>query len=279
MSVSEAIKFRREFVETYNVGVTLLADRFTEESMDMGRTATFDVAPLGGRMSTRSIDGKIPRRSRTDTQVPIVLDERVVKEEITNFEAFTSQSDERAKMNRSVMISVNEEIDYHILTELANATNSFSTTAAPITHKTATKAIAALGRNKVGIGAKDLTWIISPDMEAQLQNLHSYTSADYVSTKPLETGGNQYSKERKIRDWLGCGWIVHPNLPGAGTASCTSYLVHRAALGCAVPSKRIQYEAGKIPGELAEYVVAGLMMGVKILQNAGILKFIHDDTA
>jgi hypothetical protein len=279
MANPEAVVYRREFIENFNVGATLLMDRFTEESMTMGRSAVFDVATLGGRMSVRSVDGRIPRRSRSDTQVTCTIDERVAKEEVTDFEKFTSQADERAKINRSIMISVNEEIDYHILTELANASTSYSASAAPITLDTATKVIATLSQNKVPIGAQDLTWIISPMMEAKLQTIQGYTSSDYVATKPLDSGGNQFSGQRKIKSWLGCGWIVHPNLPNTGTSSCTTYLVHRRAFGLAVPTSKIQYEAGRIPGELAECAVAGLMMGAKILQNAGILKFIHNDAA
>jgi len=279
MANPEAVVYRREFIENFNVGATLLMDRFTEESMTMGRSAVFDVATLGGRMSVRSVDGRIPRRSRSDTQVTCTIDERVAKEEVTDFEKFTSQADERAKINRSIMISVNEEIDYHILTELANASTSYSGSAAPITLDTATKVIATLSQNKVPIGAQDLTWIISPMMEAKLQTIQGYTSSDYVATKPLDSGGNQFSGQRKIKSWLGCGWIVHPNLPNTGTSSCTTYLVHRRAFGLAVPTSKIQYEAGRIPGELAECAVAGLMMGAKILQNAGILKFIHNDAA
>ena len=203
----------------------------------------------------------------------------MAKEEVTDFEKFTSQADERAKINRSIMISVNEEIDYHILTELANASTSYSSSAAPITLDTATKVIATLSQNKVPIGAQDLTWIISPMMEAKLQTIQGYTSSDYVATKPLDSGGNQFSGQRKIKSWLGAGWIVHPNLPNTGTSSCTTYLVHRRAFGLAVPTSKIQYEAGRIPGELAECAVAGLMMGAKILQNAGILKFLHNDAA
>ena len=279
MANPEAVVYRREFVESFNVGATLLMDRFTEESMTMGRSAVFDVATLGGRMSVRSVDGRIPRRSRSDTQVTCTIDERVAKEEVTDFEKFTSQADERAKINRSIMISVNEEIDYHILTELANASTSYSSSAAPITLDTATKVIATLSQNKVPIGAQDLTWIISPMMEAKLPTIQGYTSSDYVATKPLDSGGNQFSGQRKIKSWLGAGWIVHPNLPNTGTSSCTTYLVHRRAFGLAVPTSKIQYEAGRIPGELAECAVAGLMMGAKILQNAGILKFLHNDAA
>lgn len=279
MANPDAVIYRREFIQTYNVKVTLLADRFTEERMSIGRSAVFDVSTLGGRMSVRSNDGRIPRSAIEDTQVTVPLDERVKKHEITDFLKFTSQADERQKMNVSLMDSVNEEIDFHVLTELGNATNAYSAAAAPITLDTAARVIATLAQNKVGIGAKDLTWIISPMMEAKLQTIQGYTSADYVSTKPLESGGNQFSGERKIKSWLGAGWIVHPNLPDVGTASCATYLVHRRALGLACPTDKTQYEAGRIPGELAEFSVAGLVMGCKILQQPGILKFLHNDAA
>ena len=74
MANPEAVVYRREFVESFNVGATLLMDRFTEESMTMGRSAVFDVATLGGRMSVRSVDGRIPRRSRSNTQVTCTID-------------------------------------------------------------------------------------------------------------------------------------------------------------------------------------------------------------
>jgi hypothetical protein len=247
--------------------------------MTMGKSAVFDVAALGGRMSTRGIDGRVPRSNRADAQVTCPIDERVRKEEINDFEAFISQSNERAKINASLMRSVNEEIDWHVITELANATNSYSATAAPITLDTAAKAIATLAQNKVPISPSDVTWIVSPMMEAKLQTIQGYVSADYVSSKPLETGGNQFDGTRKIKSWLGAGWIVHPNLPGAGTASCPTYIVHRRAFGLAVPQNRMEYEAGKIPLELSYGAIVGLMMGAKILQNSGVLKFLHNDLA
>ena len=120
----EAIKYRREFIAAYNTSVSLLKDRFTPESMDMGRSAVFDVTAVGGRMSKRSIDGRIPRTNVSDTQVTVTLEEYVQKFEVTDFEAFTSQSDERAKMNHRIMESTNQELDYTILTELANASTT-----------------------------------------------------------------------------------------------------------------------------------------------------------
>ncbi|HUS97581.1 MAG TPA: hypothetical protein VMX97_12645, partial [Hyphomicrobiaceae bacterium] len=195
MTVPTAIKYRREFIGAFNTGVSLLKDRFTPEAMDIGNSAVFDVTAVGGRMQTRSIDGRIPRTNVSDTQVTATLTEYVKKFEVTDFEAFTSQSDERAKMNHRIMESVNQEMDYHVLNELANASTSYSGTAGAISLDVATKVIATLAGNQVAINPNDVTWIVSPFMEAKLQNITGYTSSDYVTGRPLETGGNQFANQ------------------------------------------------------------------------------------
>lgn len=278
MSVPVQIAYRNQYVEDFHVGLPLLADRFTDESMSVGRSAVFDIHEFGGRMSRRSIDGGIPRRERAARQVTVNLEEYVDKEEITNFEKFISQSDERSKINRSLNTRSHEEVDYVIMNALAGATVEYQAGAAAITQDLAAKVIATQVEKKIPIGAQDLTWIVSPKMEAKLQQIIGYTSSDYVSTKPLETGGNQYDGSRKIKSWIGCGWIVHPNLPNVGTALCTTYLVHRRAIGLAKPLSMMQYEAGKIPGELADYAVCSLTMGAAVLQQTGVIKFHHNDT-
>ncbi len=277
MSVPESIKYRREFIGAFNTSVSLLNDRFTEESMDMGRSAVFDVTAVGGRMQKRSIDGRIPRTNVTDTQITCTLEEHVKKFEVSDFEAFTSQSDERAKMNHRIMESVNQEIDYNVLTELSNAANTAAGSGAAITIALATETIAELAANQVAINPNDVTWIVSPYMEAKLLQLNAYSSADYISTKPFENP-NQFENMRKLRSFLNVGFIVHPNLPGVGSATCTTYLVHRPALGLAMPQGQIKYAAGYDDQDHYHYCSSTLKAGSKILQDAGILKFVHDDS-
>jgi len=279
MAVPEAIKYRREFVAAFNAGVSLIKDRATPESMDMGRSAVFDVAAVGGRMQQRAIDGRIPRTNVSDTQVTCTLSEYVKKFEVTDFERFTSQSDERAKMNHRILESVNQELDYNIKVELANASTSYSATAAPITLDTATRVIATLASNQVPINAEDVTFLVSPFLEAKLQNIQGYASVDYVMGRPLETGGNQFQNKQMSKRWLNVTWIVDPNLVGVGTSSCTCYIWHRRALGVAMPTEQIKYSAGYDDQDHYHYASATLKAGTKILQNTGILKFLHNDLA
>jgi hypothetical protein len=278
---TDMIKYRRQFIGAFGVKSSLLVDRATNESIDQGTSVVFDVTQIGDRMATRSIDGRIPRSNPTDSQVTAALTEFVKKYEVTNFEAFKSQSSERDKMNFRIMGAVNREIDYTILTELANTSTEYSgsSTAAAITLDIATKAIARLAEAGCEISPNDVTWVISPRMHAKLLTLASYTSSDYVPSKPLAGNSGQYTGDRKIKSWLDCGWIVHPNLPGVGTSSCTTYLFHRNALGAAVPTEQIKYFAGFNEEDQYYYASASLKANAKILQQAGMMKFLHNDTA
>jgi hypothetical protein len=279
MSVPESIKYRREFVASFNTSVSLLKDRFTTESMDMGRSAVFDVTAVGGRMEKRGIDGRIPRTNVSDTQVTVTLDENVKKFEVTDFEKFTSQSDERAKMSHRMMESVNQELDYNILNEMANATQEYAASASAITTAIANKAVAKFGAQQIAVNPNDVTWIVSPYLNAKLMDIQAYTSSDYINSKPYDGNSNQFENQRKIKSWLDIGWIVHPNLPGVGTSSCTTYLVHRRAFGCAVPTNQIKYSAGYDDQDHYHYCSSTVKLGSKILQSAGVMKFYNDDTA
>ena len=279
MPGTDAVIYRREFVAAFNTGVTFLKDRSTPQSMSLGGSAVFDVAAVGGRMAVRSIDGRIPRTNVTDTQVTCTLAEHVKKFEVTDFEKFKSQSDERAKMSHRIMESVNQEIDYNFMTELANASNAYNTTAEPITLEGATRCIATLAANQVPINPMDVTFLVSPFLEAKLQNIKGYASQEYVSVRPLETGGNQFQNQVMMKRWLNVSWIVHPNLPNVGTSSCACYIWHRRAMGSAAPEEQIKYSAGYDDQDHYYYASATLKAGHKILQQGGILKFLHNDLA
>ncbi len=279
MASSEAIKYKREFIKQFNTSISLLKDRGTPESMDFGRSVVFDVAATGGRMQQRSIDGRIPRTNVSDTQVTATLQEYVKKFEVTDFETFTSQSDERAKHNNRILETVNQEFDYNFKAELANASNTYSATAAPITLDTATRVLATLAANQVPMNPDDVTFLVSPFLEAKLQNIKGYASQDYVMGRPLQDGGNQYQNKTMVKKWLNATWIVDPNLVGVGTASCACYVWHRAAIGVAMPTTQIRHGAGYDDQDHYYYNSATLKAATKIIQQPGVLKFLHNDLA
>lgn len=280
MATPQAIQYRRDFIRSFNQTVTLLADRCTDEAMSHGISAVFDVTDLGGDLGERSIEGNLPKLTSNDKQVTATLKEYGGTFEITDFEKFTSQSDERAKMNAKIMARTNRRLDKVLLSELDNATTQWNSgTAVTMTPAIATQIIARLAEGEVPINPQDVTFIGTPMMRHQLMKSASYASSDYVSVRPYEGDQAQYTNERKIKSWLDVGWVFSSLLPGVGTATAKSFIFHRNAIGCAKPENQIMYTAGFDEQHHKHYCSGTVKAAAKILQQGGVIEVVHDDTA
>lgn len=278
MALPEMIKYRNEFIEGFAQTESILMDRCVEESMDMGAAVVFDIADLSGELPERGVDGRLPRLSSNDTTVTCTLKEYGGTFEITDFERFKSQSDERKKINRKIYARTNRRLDKVYINELNNATTQWNSgTAITVNVDTVLSIIAELGEAQIPVSPDDVTWVISPKMEAKLGSLPQYNSADYVSSKPFEGNAAAFTNQRKIKSWANVGWVVSPLLPGVGTATCTTFLYHRAALGCARPTNQIMYTTGFENQHHFHYASGTVKAAAKILQNGGIIKVTHAD--
>ena len=279
MAIGEAIKYRNEFIDGFAQTESILMDRCVEESMDMGAAVVFDVADLSGELPERGVDGRLARLSSSDSQVTCTLKEYGGKFEVTDFEAFKSQSDERAKMNRKIYSRINRRLDRVYIAELNNATTQWNSgTAITVNMDTITSIIAELGEAQIPVTPEDVTWVVTPKMYGKLETLTPFTSADYVASKPLEgSASGKFTNSRKMKSWCQVGWAVSPLLPGVGTSTATTFLYHRNALGCARPSNQIKYAAGYDDQDHFHYASGVVKAAAKILQNGGIIKVTHAD--
>ena len=279
MATPESIKYRNEFIEGFAQTESILMDRCVEESMDSGASVVFDVADLSGELPERGIDGNLPRLSSSDAQLTCALKEYGGYFDITNFEIFKSQSDERKKMNRKIYSRINRRLDRVYIAELANATTQWNSgTAITVNVDTITSIIAELEEAQIPVNPDDVTWVVTPKFHAKLETLQQFTSADYVSSKPMDgSAGAGFENKKKMKAWSRVGWTVSPLLPGVGTSTATTFLYHRNALGCARPSNQIRYAAGYDDKHHKHYASGVVMAAAKILQNGGIIKVTHAD--
>lgn len=279
MSVPTAIKYRSEFIRSFHQTVSLLADRCTDESMSQGISAVFDVTDLGGDLGERGVEGQLPKLTSNDNQVTCLLREYGGKFTITDFDKFTSQSDERAKMHAKVMSRANRRMDKILIAELGNASTQWNAGAAiTMTPSVATDIITELEQGEVPINPNDITVLSTPKVRHQLMKSAQFTSSDYITAKPY-LGGDAYANERKIKQWLDVAWIFSPLLPGVGTATAKTYIFHRNAIGCAKPESQLMLTAGFDDQDHYHYSSATIKAGCKILQQGGVIEIIHDDTA
>jgi hypothetical protein len=74
-------------------------------------------------------------------------------------------------------------------------------------------------------------------------------------------------------------FIVHPNVPGIGTASETLFVYHKSAIGHAVDKDQIATAADYMAEQDYSWARASAFMGSKLLQNKGVVQIRHDGSA
>lgn len=280
MAIPISVKYRSEFIPSFNQTVSLLSDRCTDESMTSGISVVFDVTDLGGDLGERGVDGRLPKLTSSDQQVTATLKEYGGTFEVTDFEAFTSQSNERAKMTAKIMARMNRRLDKVLLAELDNASTAWNGgTAVTATPAIMTKIIASLEAKEVDINPNDVTVVATPMVRHQLMKSANYASSDYVSVRPYEGDAAVYTNQRKIKKWLDVGWIFSSLLPGVGTGTAKCYIFHRRAVGCAKPTNTVMASAGWDEQHHYHFASGTVKAACKILQQGGIIEFTHDDTA
>lgn len=266
--------YKDEFIAAYEQQRSLLSSAATKESLSSGLTVTWLIAGSGGAGAvTRGQNGQIPYFTPSNTQVSATLVEKHAPFELTGFDIFASQGNQRQIMQDASMSVIRRDQDLTILTELANATQDYGS--GPLDLATVATTRAVMGQNYVDTSnPDDMFWIISPMAEAFLMQIPEFTSADYVSISPMEGGpGKNY------RRWMGSNWIVSPLVTGVGTSSEVMYHYHRGALGYASNVGEENIAIGYDEKQDASWSRATIFHASKILQNGGIIKVGHDGSA
>lgn len=257
---------------------SLVRDTVTTEATIKGNQAVFLVADSGGAAAvTRGVNGLIPARPDNLTQNTATLLEWHDLVRKTGFNIFASQGDQNAIMQRTTMAVLNRKMDSDIINELNNATND---TGAASTGglAMATYAKTILGNNAVPFDG-NIWALITPGFENYLYKTREFTDSLLVNNKPLPNADPAWADKPGFYRWLGVNWIVHPNLPGAGTNAEKCFMYHKNAIGHAVDVKGMQSPVGYDEEQDYTWARASVFMGSKLLQNAGVVVMQHDGSA
>ena len=272
------VQYRDEFVASFEQNQSLLRDSTTTEAVIKGNQATFLVAGSGGAEAvTRGINGMIPARGDDLNQKTATLVEWHDLVRKTNFNVFASQGNQRAIMQKTTMGVINRKIDQDIITTLATATqDTGAAQTASLNMVTRSKVI--LGNNEVPFDG-GIWGLITPAFEGYISQLPEFSSADYVTRKPMETGDPSWKDMPGFYVWKGIKWIVHPNLPGVGTSAEKCFLYHRNAIGHAANKEGLQTPVGYNEEQGYSWARASMDMGAVLLQNSGVIVMNHDGSA
>jgi hypothetical protein len=275
MAVEAAVtQYRQAFIDQFEGRVSMLRNAATKESMKSGQTATFLVAGSGTDTAvTRGVNGQIPYGNPTNTQVSATMVEKHAPYELTGFNIFASQGDQKEIMRKASMNVINRDIDLTVLAELANATIDTGA-AATASMAVVAKAKAYLGNQDVPTEEEDNMFaVISPMFQHYLEQTTEFASSDYIDVKPL------VGPVRKVRRWAGVNWITSSRITGKGTSLELCYMWHRSALGYAVNVGEDSIAIGYDEKQDSSWSRATVYHAAKILQNTGIVQIKHDGSA
>jgi len=169
------------------------------------------------------------------------------------------------------MAVINRKIDSDINTALDTATVTWGAAAV------ATLTLVTTAKTKLGNAfalEEEPFALITPAFHGYLMGLNQFTSADYINLKPFEN-----VSKSKAFNWYGVNWIVDGGLPNAGSASASCYMYSRQAIGHACDTENISTFVGYDEKNDKSWARCSTYMGSKLLQNSGVVKMLHNDSA
>lgn len=268
--------YRDETIMAFEQRMSLFRATVTTEHMQEGNVATFLVAGSGDATPvTRGLDGRIPGRNNDLTQNSCTLVEWHDKPTYTGFNAFESQGDARRISQDGCVAVMNRKIDSDILGSngLGAATGGDSS-AQTASLDWIMGHFATLGENDVELEEMDKIFCaITPRAWSLLYQVKEFASGDYVEIKPFA------GPARKFWNVAGINFIRSTRLSGMGTASATCFMWHRDAIGHAIANGHPSVVPGYNQEDEYEYVRCTGYFGSKLLQDGGVRKLLHNDTA
>lgn len=269
-----AAQYRDEWIHEFQRGETYLKDTVSRETITNGHSsATFAIAGQSSGMTERGVNGLIPTRNANDRQVTVELKEKHSLENNTNFNVFTSQGGKlREVMQKRSRMDAVREIDDEIIRALSTATNVYNGgTAVTMTLGRMVDIVSDLWEGNVD---ERVTFLHTPKSWARLLTMPNFTSSDYVDRKPL------MDEAPRPLIYANAWHMLHNGLPGRTGATAQMFVYAKSAVGHALAEgENIKVAAGYNEEQDYSWDRATIYHRALIIQQAGVLKVVHDDSA
>lgn len=274
------IQYRQEYIQAFEAHQSLLRTTVTTEAVIKGGQAVFLVAGSGSATAvTRGIGGRIPARNDNNIQNTCTLLEWHDLVRKTGFNIFESQGNQRAIMQMTSMAVLNRKIDDLIINGALNT----GTVTIGATSQVPNVSLIMNGQVKLQNASipwdSNVTLLAQPAVLAYLMQAPEWSSALYVTNKPLDGQDPNWRDMPQSYRWLNMLVVAHPNLPGRGTTSEKSFMYHKNALGHAMDTAGLQTPVGYFEEQDYSWARATAYMGALVLQNTGIVVVTSDGSA
>lgn len=276
MSVAAQVQYKADYVRTFERMRSILTPTVRSDVQDRGGSLVFLVAGTGGRTATtRGSNGQIVPADDSQTQVTLTFVEAHDLKEYTNFDIFKAQGDQIRLMRENSMAVIHRQQDAAIITAIATGTVSAGT-GITMDKFTANKIATKLRNAFAGEDDRgNLYCLLSPAAYAYMTDITSFANTDYTKTDKVDDGIPQLGIWKY---WMGINWAEHTGLTGVGTTS-TCLAWHKDAVGYAMSTMGVDAMIGYDEKQHTSWARASVFHGAIKLQNSGIVKFTHDDSA
>lgn len=268
--------FQSDFVAGLETKTALLPETVYTKGIANGLTFRFLVADAADKDEvTRNLTGDIPYGEPNRNGYTVTMTEAHAPYELSGFNIFTSQGPSQQIMMEAAMATINRAKDKKILTALATGTVELSASAAPAAFSGVQKFLGKLGSNQVPNDGQT-TLLVTPNYHAAMLGWKEFNSAELISRKPLDSGGAAWADTQLSYRWNNLRVVVHPGLPGVGTATETCYIYHKTAVGYAFAMNKEAIEADYEKKQDRSWVRATYYHGATLLQDNALVTFYHD---
>jgi hypothetical protein len=279
MSAAQQAVYRERAVAQFERTTSVLRPTVTSDTISRGGTIYFLVAGSGGATAvTRGADGLIPPGDDSQVQVPVIFREDHYLIYRNGFNIFTAQGNQLDIMSAAGNAVVNRKMDQIIIQAIETGTVTLGTVT--VMDKTTANKIAVKLRNAF-VGETDdgnnIYALLSPAAFAELEDVTSFGNVNYSETGGMMQEGIPQLGRWKY--WMGMNWGEHTGLTGVGTAACTCLAWHKNAIGHTISPTGLDAYIGREEAQDRSVVRHTVYHGAARLQNSGIVKFVHDDSA
>jgi Phage capsid protein len=278
MSAAIQAVYRDRAVAAFERRTSFLEQAVSHETITQGGTVYFLVHGSGGRSAvTRGADGLIPAADDLQIQVPVIFREDHDLIRRNNFNIFTAQSNQRDIMAQDSNGVVRRKMDDIIIAAIATGTVTLGAVGT-MTKDVANKILARFGNADVmdADGNSMLYSLLSPSAWALMTDITSFGNANYSMTGGhMERG---MGGPNRWTTWVGINWAMHTGLSGKGTAACTCLAWHKNAVAHATSPAGLQAMIDRNDEQDYSYVRHSIYHAAALLQNSGVVKFVHDDS-
>lgn len=280
MSALIQVRYREDYIADFERRKATLINTVRTDSMDKGGQMVFLIAGSGGRTTvTRGANGDIPLSDNVESQVTVTLQEDHDHTRMNRFNIFTAQGDQLRIMREESIGVIHRKQDDMVIQALLTGTISLGAIAS-MDKQVANRIATMMANSEVGTEDNgNIFAAVSMAAWTELTDIASFASADYVhfgSESPVEAG---IPKAGMFKNWMGINWTVHNGLGGKGGATANGIAWHRDAVGYTTGTGGIDAQLDYDAEQDRTWRRASIFHGAVKLQNAGIIKWTHDDTA